>query len=277
MASTASAAPSTDDGDLPDAAQLAHTVAQLDGRQRDALAMHFYQGLDYDAVAHGLGCSVGNARVIVHRALERLRQRLGRAGYRVTATALLAALAARAQSASASDGGAFLAGLAVHPPIAPVLVTASTAAKVSLAAVGLWSLAIVTLTVIVLALVGIGEGDGRRTMNRMEEVLDKLALIGLADGDTAYRLRRDGMRIDMRWGSLRSVLTTAIDPAEPRALPPNLRLRPLDPAAGTLAAPLANRTCWLIRDPHRKSVRAGPASLMDGDADFYTDGDGWGR
>ncbi|HYE05885.1 MAG TPA: RNA polymerase sigma factor, partial [Planctomycetota bacterium] len=65
--------------EMTDEAGLREVVEALPGPQREALLLHVYGGLDHAAVAQALGISPGNARVRVHRALERLRARLGRA------------------------------------------------------------------------------------------------------------------------------------------------------------------------------------------------------
>jgi RNA polymerase sigma-70 factor (ECF subfamily) len=69
-------------------------MAQLPEAHRLPLILHYFSGLDYSSIANEVGCSVGNARVRVHRALERLRSRLARAGTAVTAGALATKLGA---------------------------------------------------------------------------------------------------------------------------------------------------------------------------------------
>jgi RNA polymerase sigma-70 factor (ECF subfamily) len=69
-------------------------LAELPESHRLPLALHYFSGLDYPSIASEVGCSVGNARVRVHRALERLRSRLVRAGTAVTAGGLATKLGA---------------------------------------------------------------------------------------------------------------------------------------------------------------------------------------
>lgn len=56
---------------------LAEAVAELNGRQREALRLRVLEGLDFRSVGRILGCSEGAARVMVHRSLSRLAERMG--------------------------------------------------------------------------------------------------------------------------------------------------------------------------------------------------------
>ena len=60
-----------------DAAKLASCLASLPERERSVLVMVFFADQPADAVARELGLSPGNARVIRHRALLKLRECVG--------------------------------------------------------------------------------------------------------------------------------------------------------------------------------------------------------
>ena len=72
-----------DDGDAgpnPDESEhLRNAVAELPSRERAALLLRYAEELSAAAIAAQLGTSEGNARQLVHRALEHLRRRLGQA------------------------------------------------------------------------------------------------------------------------------------------------------------------------------------------------------
>lgn len=53
-------------------------VARLPERQREAVLLHHFGGLDHRAIASTLGVSEGNARVILHRGLAALRGSLSK-------------------------------------------------------------------------------------------------------------------------------------------------------------------------------------------------------
>lgn len=58
-------------------AQLAvRLCAGLPPRQRAAVVLRFYEDLDYPEIGRICGCTAGAARVLVHRALAALRERL---------------------------------------------------------------------------------------------------------------------------------------------------------------------------------------------------------
>jgi hypothetical protein len=80
-------------------AALRRELAELPESHRLPLLLHCCGGLDYQRIAEQVGCSPGNARVRVHRALERLRQRLQRAGFATGA----AAIAGQLHAADASS------------------------------------------------------------------------------------------------------------------------------------------------------------------------------
>src|SRR4051812_24650804 len=70
-------------------------LAELPETYRAPLALHYFAGLDQAAVAQALGLKPGALRVRLSRGLERLRQRLGRAGVACSAMALGDALASQ--------------------------------------------------------------------------------------------------------------------------------------------------------------------------------------
>lgn len=53
-------------------------VETLSERQREAVLLHYFAGLDHCEIAATLGVSRGNARVILHRGLAALRESLSR-------------------------------------------------------------------------------------------------------------------------------------------------------------------------------------------------------
>ncbi len=71
---------------------LRRELAELPESHRLPLLLHYCGGLDYQRIAEQIGCSAGNARVRVHRALERLRGRLARAGFAAGAASIVGQL-----------------------------------------------------------------------------------------------------------------------------------------------------------------------------------------
>ena len=67
-------------------------LAELPEKQRLPLVLHFFAGLNYEQISLELRCGVGAARARVHRALEKLRERMALVGIVVTTAALYAAL-----------------------------------------------------------------------------------------------------------------------------------------------------------------------------------------
>ncbi|HYF00315.1 MAG TPA: sigma-70 family RNA polymerase sigma factor, partial [Planctomycetota bacterium] len=54
--------------------RLRELIQSLPERYRTVLALHFQQGLPHDEMARILGVSRGALRVLLHRAVARLRQ-----------------------------------------------------------------------------------------------------------------------------------------------------------------------------------------------------------
>ena len=52
---------------------LAERLANLPERQQQVIALRFFQEKDYAEIAEELGISAGNARVILSRALDKLK------------------------------------------------------------------------------------------------------------------------------------------------------------------------------------------------------------
>jgi RNA polymerase sigma-70 factor (ECF subfamily) len=72
--------------------ELRQAIVTLSPLERDVVILRFVLDLGYPRVAQVVGKSVDNVRVIQHRALRRLRQKLARA----ESLDLLAALASEA-------------------------------------------------------------------------------------------------------------------------------------------------------------------------------------
>lgn len=91
--------------------QLSAALGRLSDGDRRVVLLRHVEGLDGPALAAALGCEAGAARVRLHRAMERLRGHLARAGVAITATALAARLdaatAAWSQTPSAATTAAW--------------------------------------------------------------------------------------------------------------------------------------------------------------------------
>lgn len=60
--------------------EVRKTILQLPEDQQQVILMSFIEGLEYSEIAAALNKSEGNIRVIVHRALKRMREIMGEAG-----------------------------------------------------------------------------------------------------------------------------------------------------------------------------------------------------
>ena len=60
--------------------EIRRAILQLPESQQQVVLMSFIEGFEYDEIAAALRKSEGNIRVIMHRALRKLREILGRAG-----------------------------------------------------------------------------------------------------------------------------------------------------------------------------------------------------
>lgn len=69
--------------------ELRSELMNLPDAHRLPLMLHYFSGLDYESIATEVGCSVGAARMRVHRAIECLRSRLARVGCIMTVGAIV--------------------------------------------------------------------------------------------------------------------------------------------------------------------------------------------
>ncbi|MFC2032322.1 RNA polymerase sigma factor [Chloroflexota bacterium] len=60
--------------------EVRRAILQLSEDQQQVILMSFIEGFEYSEIAAALNKSEGNIRVIVHRALKRMREILGKAG-----------------------------------------------------------------------------------------------------------------------------------------------------------------------------------------------------
>ena len=58
-------------------ARLTEALERLPEQQRLVFRLRFYEGLPFDEVARRAGVTAGNARILMMRATERLRNELG--------------------------------------------------------------------------------------------------------------------------------------------------------------------------------------------------------
>ena len=98
----------------------------LGGHDRNALVLRFLEGRSFAEVGTALGISEAAAKMRVSRALDKLRQALGRRGATVTVAVLLTALTAHAASAAPAAlaiqiTGVSLAATAPGPHLLPLV------------------------------------------------------------------------------------------------------------------------------------------------------------
>ena len=98
----------------------------LGGHDRNALVLRFLEGRSFAEVGTALGTSEAAAKMRVSRALDKLRQTLGRRGATVTVAVLLTALTAHAASAAPAAlatliTGVSLAATAPDPHLLPLV------------------------------------------------------------------------------------------------------------------------------------------------------------
>jgi RNA polymerase sigma-70 factor (ECF subfamily) len=63
-----------------DQQEVRRAILQLPEEQQQVILMSFIEGFEYSEIAAALNKTEGNIRVIVHRALKKMREILGRAG-----------------------------------------------------------------------------------------------------------------------------------------------------------------------------------------------------
>ena len=102
-------------------------VIDLPERHRLPLELHYFAGLDHQAMADAMRCSPGTARVRVHRALKRLQTCLKRMG-------VTASTAAIATSLSATEAPAFSSDILTHWESVLHAPTATAGAQIPVAA-----------------------------------------------------------------------------------------------------------------------------------------------
>ncbi len=61
--------------------EIRRAILQLPGDQQQVILMNFIEGFDYNEIASTLNKSEGNIRVIIHRALKKMRDILEKAGH----------------------------------------------------------------------------------------------------------------------------------------------------------------------------------------------------
>lgn len=61
--------------------EIRKVILQLPGDQQQVVLMNFIEGFEYGEIASALNKSEGNIRVIIHRALKRMRDILDKAGH----------------------------------------------------------------------------------------------------------------------------------------------------------------------------------------------------
>ncbi len=62
---------------LPEVDETWGALQALPARYRDVLVLRYYSDLRVEDVAEVIGCPVGTAKSLIHRGLERLKERLG--------------------------------------------------------------------------------------------------------------------------------------------------------------------------------------------------------
>ena len=84
-------------------------LANLPEHERMPIVLHFYAGLDYQALSAELGCPVGTAKARVSRGLDRLRQRLAFLGLILAAGELADVMQGSSVEAAEAVGGSAVA------------------------------------------------------------------------------------------------------------------------------------------------------------------------
>lgn len=161
--------PSTTDATLPaDWDQLRpildSAIAELDERDRDAVALRFFDGCSFADVGAKLRLTENAARMRVERALDKLHAALARRGVTSTAAALGVALANQAAIAAPATLAASVTGAALTAATA----SASTGAWAAFLTMSKINIGIVSALVLAVAVTGVVELRANRTLR--EEV-----------------------------------------------------------------------------------------------------------
>ena len=104
---------------------LDEAISSLGEEDRDALLLRFFKDQDFRAVGLALGVSDDAAQKRVSRALEKLRDLLGRRGITTTAAALSVAISANAVQAAPVGLVATISSIAAATAISPTAIIAS--------------------------------------------------------------------------------------------------------------------------------------------------------
>lgn len=98
-------------------------LAELSEREREAVLLRYFEGRDYSSVGDRLALSENAARMRVDRAVDKLRDLLGRRGITSTSAALSAALAAQAVAAAPAGLATTITTAAIAAPVAGAAAT----------------------------------------------------------------------------------------------------------------------------------------------------------
>lgn len=164
-------------------------LAELSERDREAVLLRYFEGHDYSSVGHRLALSENAARMRVDRAVDKLRDLLGRRGITSTSAALSAALAAQAVAAAPAG---LAAGITTAALAAPAAGTTAAVAFMSMPHLQLGIAAAV-------AVAGLGtytiqEGETRRFREELVRAeRDNAAVVALRDANA--QLRREAIEV----------------------------------------------------------------------------------
>jgi RNA polymerase sigma factor (sigma-70 family) len=164
-------------------------LAELSERDREAVLLRYFEGRDYSAVGDRLALSENAARMRVDRAVDKLRDLLGRRGITSTSAALSAALTAQAVVAAPTGLAATITTTALAAPVAGA---AATFALMSLPKIQLGIAA--AAAVASLGTYAIQENEARRLTEELARAeRDQLALIDARA--TNARLHREAAEV----------------------------------------------------------------------------------
>lgn len=186
---------------------LDEALTQLPAADRDALLLRFFEQKDFAGVGAALGASAEAARKRVDRALERLREHLGKRGITTTATALAGAMTAHAVemapaglAASVATGSIAAAG-AAGGWVSNLFVMTNT--KIALGAALVAGMLAVPL-VLQQRVLGAAESDQARLQARLAQQQAQAAVPIIDTTNKAARDRADLERLRAEAEFLRS-------------------------------------------------------------------------